>query len=433
VPAEGNIPGERWGASSWTDANGNLWLFGGLGSAQFGQGYGASGDGTLNDMWELQPSTSATYQTVPTPTFSPAPGNYSSYTLVTLSAGNSGASIYYTTDGTMPTASSALYNPPLTEPLWIYGSPETVRAIALQMNYLPGAEADATYNITLGHTATIAVTPASSSFGQELSLSVAISVSGASGSPTPTGTVTITSGSYSSPATALTNGSATISIPANSLSIGSDTLTANYSGDANYDSGSGTAAIAVTTPPSFTVSGSAVTIAPGAATGNTSTITLTPTGGFTGSIALTAAITSSPAGGQYPPTVSFGSTTPVNLTGTAAGTATLTISTTVATSSAAVLPKRPGRPWYGAGTAALAFLLFFGNLRRRSGWRTLTGMLALLVMLAGGVLACGGSGSGGGGGSGTAVVGTTAGTYIVTVTGTSSTVTATSAVTVTVQ
>jgi hypothetical protein len=98
-----------------------------------------------------------------------------------------------------------------------------------------------------------------------------------------------------------------------------------------------------------------------------------------------------------------------------------------------VLPKRPGRPWYGAGTAALAFLLFFGNLRRRSGWRTLTGMLALLVMLAGGVLACGGSGSGGGGGSGTAVVGTTAGTYIVTVTGTSSTVTATSAVTVTVQ
>jgi hypothetical protein len=52
-PAAGNIPGSRSGASSWTDGNGHLWLFGGYG---FGanSNYGA---GELNDLWEFDPTT----------------------------------------------------------------------------------------------------------------------------------------------------------------------------------------------------------------------------------------------------------------------------------------------------------------------------------------------------------------------------------------
>jgi hypothetical protein len=423
IPAVGNLPGPRTNSSSWTESNGNLWLFGGGGALP------------MNDLWELAPSLTATYQTLPPPTFSPAPGNYKNYIPVTMSDAVSNASIFYTTDGSTPAPTfDDFYNPP-TNPLWIYGSPETVRAVAHATNYYPSAEADATYNITLGETATVTVTPASLNIGQEQALSVAVSVSGASGNPTPTGTVTLTSGSYTSAATALVNGSATINIPANSLAVGSDTLTANYSGDTNYDSGPGSASITVTAPPSFTLNGPAVTVAPGATTGNTSTITLTPTGGFTGSVALTAAITSSPTGAQYLPTVSFGSTTPVAITGATAATATLTVSTTATTTSAVVIPKRPEDPWYAAGSAALAFLLFIGNLRRRSGWRILTGMVVLLLMLAGGVLACGsgGSGSGGGGGGGGGIAGTTAGTYTVTITGTSGAITGTGTATVTVQ
>jgi N-acetylneuraminic acid mutarotase len=50
VPAAGNTPGARWGASSWTDLDGNLWLFG-------GEGYDSTGSlGSLNDLWELDPS-----------------------------------------------------------------------------------------------------------------------------------------------------------------------------------------------------------------------------------------------------------------------------------------------------------------------------------------------------------------------------------------
>jgi hypothetical protein len=47
----GGLPGSRWGGTSWTDASGNLWMFG-------GQGYDSTGiaPGLLNDLWEFIPS-----------------------------------------------------------------------------------------------------------------------------------------------------------------------------------------------------------------------------------------------------------------------------------------------------------------------------------------------------------------------------------------
>jgi len=50
----GNTPGGRWGAATWIDANGKLWLFG-------GRGYGGSGagatTGNLDDLWRFDPAT----------------------------------------------------------------------------------------------------------------------------------------------------------------------------------------------------------------------------------------------------------------------------------------------------------------------------------------------------------------------------------------
>ena len=49
--AAGNVPGARYSATSWSDAAGNLWLFGGY-------GYGAAGaPGYLNDLWRYSPSS----------------------------------------------------------------------------------------------------------------------------------------------------------------------------------------------------------------------------------------------------------------------------------------------------------------------------------------------------------------------------------------
>src|SRR5205085_1739590 len=44
IPAGTNVPGARNSSISWTDAFGNLWLFG-------GSGYAASTNGGLNDLW----------------------------------------------------------------------------------------------------------------------------------------------------------------------------------------------------------------------------------------------------------------------------------------------------------------------------------------------------------------------------------------------
>jgi N-acetylneuraminic acid mutarotase len=52
MPAAGNNPGSRSGASSWTDDTGNLWLFGGIGFAGNKDSYGP-----LNDLWEFNPAT----------------------------------------------------------------------------------------------------------------------------------------------------------------------------------------------------------------------------------------------------------------------------------------------------------------------------------------------------------------------------------------
>ena len=138
---------------------------------------------------------------------------------------------------------------------------------SLTARYTPDSASSATYNGASGTasvavaapatTPTVTVTPATSSITTTQSLSVAIAVSGSSG--TPTGSVVLSSGSYTSAATTLSSGSATITIPAGSLATGSDTLTAKYTPDsassAIYNSASGTAPVTVTAN-----SGTAVTV-----------------------------------------------------------------------------------------------------------------------------------------------------------------------------
>jgi N-acetylneuraminic acid mutarotase len=50
VPSAGNVPSAREGAVSWTDSNGNFWLFG-------GRSYWDGSGGNLNDTWEFSPTT----------------------------------------------------------------------------------------------------------------------------------------------------------------------------------------------------------------------------------------------------------------------------------------------------------------------------------------------------------------------------------------
>jgi len=149
-------------------------------------------------------------------------------------------------------------------------------------------------------------------------------------------------------------------------------------------------------------------------------------------VVLTGAITSSPAGAQDLPTLSFGSTSPVSITDAAGATALLTITTTAATSAALAQPSRPAARWHIAGATGLAFVMLIGvALQRRTGHARL-GIIVFLMILIGGLIACGGGGSSGGSGGG-GNPGTTPGAYVVTVTGMSGSITATGAVALTVQ
>jgi uncharacterized repeat protein (TIGR03803 family) len=282
-------------------------------------------------------------------------------------------------------------------------------------------------------TPTLTVTPSSSSITSSQALTVGVRVGGVNGDPAPTGTVTLTSGSYASAATTLTGGGATINIPSGSLSVGTDTLTVSYSGDNTYQSATGTATVTVVSP-GFTIGGAAVTVVPGATTGNSSTITVTPSGGFTGSVAMTAAITSEPSGAQNLPTLSFGATSPVAITGASAGMATLIVTTTPTTGATLVSPARPRGRGTNPGGATLAFALLIGMgicvpVRGRCRWTRLA-VLILMAALTGAFVTCS---SNGGGGTNTGNPGTTPGVYTVTVTGTSGNTTAMSTVILTVQ
>jgi hypothetical protein len=79
----------------------------------------------------------------PAPTFSPAGGSYAKPLSVTLNDASGSAAIYYTTNGTTPTTSSALYSGPIS----VLAS-ETVQAIALASGQFTSSVSSAAYTIT---------------------------------------------------------------------------------------------------------------------------------------------------------------------------------------------------------------------------------------------------------------------------------------------
>ncbi len=82
---------------------------------------------------------------VATPTFSPAPGSFSSAQTVSISTATAGATIKYTTDGSTPTASSATYTGS-----FLVSATKTVKAIAIKSGLSDSAVASGTYTINSG-------------------------------------------------------------------------------------------------------------------------------------------------------------------------------------------------------------------------------------------------------------------------------------------
>ena len=173
-----STPGSREYAVSWTDRGGNLWLFGGYGYNSYGAVV------YMNDLWEYQ--SPAVIVPAATPTFSVAPGAYPSAQKVTISDAAAGATIHYTTDGSLPSAASSVYTAAIN-----ITSTATLQAIATAGGYSPSAVAAATYAIVQTPTLTWAP-PAAISYGTPLSgiqLNATASVPGTFAYNPPAGTV----------------------------------------------------------------------------------------------------------------------------------------------------------------------------------------------------------------------------------------------------
>ena len=92
--------------------------------------------------------------TVATPTFSPAPGTYTTAQDVSISCATSDATIHYTTNGNDPTESDPIY----TSPIHI-ASTTTLKAKAYKSGWIPSSGASGVYEIT-GTVATPTFSPA---------------------------------------------------------------------------------------------------------------------------------------------------------------------------------------------------------------------------------------------------------------------------------
>jgi N-acetylneuraminic acid mutarotase len=146
TPASENAPGARYFAANWTDSKGNLWLFGGHGVDAQGNG------GYLNDLWQYSLAASPSVSPAPAadmPSFSPAPGTYTSAQTLMITDQTPSTVIYYTTDGTMPNADSPVYSGPIT-----VSSTVRISAIAVTSGYAVSSLASATYTINYPPVAT---------------------------------------------------------------------------------------------------------------------------------------------------------------------------------------------------------------------------------------------------------------------------------------
>ena len=221
---------------------------------------------------------------------------------------------------------------------------------------------------------------------------------GAPGLPTGSvkfydGTTLLGSGTLSAGGTATLTTTAT--------AAGSRNITAQYSGDVNFvPTVSPTLVQVVNAPPGYALSANPTTQTVTAGSSATYTVTLTPHGGYNGTVTF-GCVAPLPAG----VTCAYNPATLTPTNGNAI-TTTLTVTTTAATSAVLKAPAGMGTHsdglnlWAGLSSVGLFGLVVGGEWKKRNRSRMMIMFALLALLLIGGLVGCGGSSSSGGGGGG---------------------------------
>lgn len=307
---------------------------------------------------------------------------------------------------TMPAGTHAIYATYLGDSTFLSAASPTVTQ-----------KVNAGSGTTLTSTTTALTSSANPSTSDQ---SVTFTATVTSGSGTPTGSVTFADASTGNIGTGTLNGSGVATFSTTTLAVGSHSITAAYSGDANF--AASTSSVLTQTvssssgTPSFTVGTTGPTSQTVTAGGNTSySMIITPVNSSTQTVTLSC--TGAP---------SLSTCTPASTSVTLNGASTSTVVVNVTTTAAVASSSRPGSDMGLLALAVVGGLLSWPRVRRASG-------VLLMTLLLGLIVACGGGGGGGGTGGNGGNPGTPKGTYTLTLTGTSGGATQTATVTLVVQ
>jgi hypothetical protein len=296
------------------------------------------------------------------PTFSPAPGTYSSPQMVTISDVTAGATIYYTTDGSTPSTTSTQYKGTIT-----VNTSETIKAIATASGCANSTVASATYTIA-PPAATPTFSPAAGTYASVRMVTISDTTAGATIYYTTDG---------STPSTTSTQYKGTITVNT------TETLKAIAAAPGFANSAVGTATYTINLPtPDFQVSVSPSTLTIVAGQSGMATFTVTPQSGFNSKVSFACNGLPAEAACTF---------NPMSVTPNGAPISTMLTVTTTAASAALRLPFPTSlRLTYAFLFPGLAMIFGIAARRRPApGGLQVLGLL-LLLMLASGLSSCNG-------------------------------------------
>jgi uncharacterized repeat protein (TIGR03803 family) len=185
-----------------------------------------------------------------TPTITPNGGAYTTVQNVTLSDSDATANLYYTTDGTTPTAASTLYTGAFT-----VAATEPVQAIAIESSRLTSSVASATFTLSGIAAPAVSLTPVSTTYGSTTGVTIT-AASNNNGSVVTFGTTSPVDGSFSAATCTIAAGTCSVNyVPTGSLAVGTYTndLTASFAAYGTMSAATATSTLTVNATYNFSV------------------------------------------------------------------------------------------------------------------------------------------------------------------------------------